>query len=161
MPIPRPTFRPFHPGDGEALANLHRAAILATPGDVYARAELESWAAGLRPGGYAGAVQDGEIIDVMIDDTGSPIAFCGRREDSIASLYVHPDWQRHGLGGLLLGRAEAAIAGSGYGRVLVNASITAAPFYERHGYRLLQRFGHRTRGGLVLKAAELEKSIAI
>jgi len=161
MPIARPTIRPFRPADGEALAALHRAAILATRGTTYTPVELESWAGHLTAAGYSARIQDGEIIEVATDDRGIPIAFCGRHEDSIVSLYVHPGWQGHGLGGLLLSRAEAAIAGHGYERVTVKASITAVPFYQEHGYRLLQRVPHKTRGGLTLAAAELEKSIAI
>jgi len=159
MTIARPVLRPFRPDDGEALAALHRAAILATS-DTYTLEERESWAANLRPEGYLNAIQDGEVIEVAIDDRGGPIAFCGRREDNVAALYVHPDWQGHGLGSMLLRRAEAAIAGSGYPMIVIKASISALPFYERCGYQVVQHFGHRTRGGLVLAAAELHKTIA-
>jgi GNAT superfamily N-acetyltransferase len=161
MALRGPTIRPFRPADGEALADFHRRAILATSGEFYTRTELESWAAGLRGAGYASAVQDGEIIEVALDSGDVPIAFCGRRENSVLGLYVDPDWQRHGLGGLLLARAEAAIGGSGYGSVTIKASISAVPFYVRHGYRVVESTRHTTRGGLVLASAVVEKPIVI
>lgn len=52
-------------------------------------------------------------------------------------LWVDAPWRRHGLGALLLGRAEALAAARGCTRAIVNTMGFQAPaFYPHQGYRL-------------------------
>ena len=152
--------RPARAEDGAALADLHRAAILATSDDFYSAEERHSWASGLRADGYARSMSDGELIEVAAPkDTDMPIAFCGRRETGVVGLYVHPDHQQRGIGTLLLKRAEAALAEQGARLLTVEASLPAARFYERHGYTPVETFSHKTRGGLDLMSVRMTKTI--
>lgn len=161
MAIPPMVVRPFRPADGPALAVLHCRAILALPDGDYSRAERESWVHGLSAGGYAAAVADEELIQVALDGSGEPIAFCSHRDEAILGLYVDPDWQRHGIGRRLLQRAELMMAASGCEIARANSSLSAGPFYVRCGYRLLGEGRHVTRGGLAVAMLRLEKFIAL
>jgi putative acetyltransferase len=151
------TVRGFEPGDGEAVADLHRRAILATPEEHYTLAERESWAFGLRPDFYAPL--NGSVMEVAAREDGRPIAFCHCTRDEIVGLYVDPDWQGRGLGSALLERAEAMIAGRGYHAAKVTATTSARAFYEAHGYTFVADHPHQTRGGLILPAVAMEKLI--
>jgi putative acetyltransferase len=151
------TIRAFAPSDGEAVADLHRRAILATSEGHYTLAERESWAFGLRPDLYA--PPNGSIMEVAARDDGRPIGFCHSTRDEILGLYVDPDWQGRGVGSALLVRAEAMILGRGYTAAKVTATTSARPFYEARGYRFVAEHPHKTRGGLILRAVTLEKAI--
>ena len=150
--------RLFAAGDGEALADLHRRAILASPDEHYTLAERESWASGLDPKFY-GSNDDGSVLEVAVREDDWPIAFCHNINDEILGLYVDPDCHGHGAGSALLQRAEAMMAIRGHDVSRVIATTSARAFYERHGYRFVAEHPHKTRGGLVLSAVDMAKTI--
>lgn len=78
-------FRPVAPDDGQALCDVHRAAMLTLGRHAYSQAELESWAYG-----------------ITLESDLKAMALC-----------VHPDAAGVGLGWRLMQRAEARIASSG------------------------------------------------
>ena len=161
MPAKAFTVRAFLNSDGQALARLHTRAILATSDEFYTAAERQSWAGTLTAEGYAKAVAAGELMEVAVDGGNSPVAFCGRRGGEVLGLYVDPDWQRSGIGHLLLERAEAAIAAAGGHRTIsIKSSQSAVSFYRSCGYAVVSESPHGTRGGLVLRSSNLEKLIA-
>jgi GNAT superfamily N-acetyltransferase len=149
--------RAFATTDGEALADLHRRAILATSEAYYTLAERESWAFGLKPEFYA--PKESGALEVAVRQDGRAVAFCHSAGNEILGLYVDPDWQARGVGSNLLLRAEAMIAARGHSAANVTATISARRFYESHGYRFVADHPHKTRGGLVLAAVALEKPI--
>jgi putative acetyltransferase len=151
------TIRSFEPGDGQAVADLHRRAILATSEEHYTLAERESWAFGLRPDFYAPL--NGSVMEIAAREDGRPIAFCHSTRDEILGLYVDPDWQGCGVGSALLERAETMIAGGSNPVAKVTATTSARSFYEARGYRFVAEHPHKTRGGLVLPAVAMEKPI--
>jgi GNAT superfamily N-acetyltransferase len=150
--------RAFRPGDGQALADLHRRAILSTPETFYTPAEKESWASGLRADAYT--ADHGSLIEVAVDADDRPVAFCHNGRDEIFGLYVDPDWQGRGVGAELLARAERAIGVREHGTVRVKATVSALPFYRAHGYETVRHTRHKTRGGMLLASVLLEKVIA-
>jgi putative acetyltransferase len=149
--------RPFRTSDGTALADLRRKTILATSDAYYTRLQRESWAAGLKPEFYAPA--EGGFIEVAVDDKDNPVAFCQSAGDEVLRLYVHPDWQRSGVGRELMQRAETHIAATGHRVVRVHASSSAVPFYEKLGYAVVEATSHETRGGLALASTRLAKPL--
>ena len=146
------------PNDGAAILAVHRASILDVAGEPYTKAELQSWAAGLHPGGYGDAMVGGESYLLACSQAGSLAGFVSHRGDEVFGLYIHPAWARCGLGRVLLERAEAAIVDAGHRTIRIGASLCALPFYRTHGYRLVRRKPWKTRGGLVIVVADLEKS---
>ena len=54
------------------------------------------------------------------------------------SLFVHKDWQGKGVGTMLLSEAERLAMEYGAGKITSEVSITARPFFERHGYRTVK-----------------------
>jgi putative acetyltransferase len=151
--------RPGTPDDGAALMAVHRAAILGLGGEAYTKAELESWAAGLKPEGYAAAMAGGETFLLAWARDGALAAFASYEADRVVGFYVHPDWARCGLGTLLLARAEAAIIAAGHRTILIESSMSGLPFYRARGYREVARRSADSRGGVLIQVADLEKSV--
>lgn len=52
-------------------------------------------------------------------------------------MFVHPDHQGRGVAGALLRRVEAEAARLRLDRLYTEASITARPFFERKGFRVI------------------------
>lgn len=94
--------------------------------------DLEKWDASFLSHRTLIAEEDGKITGFAdMDSTGY-----------LDRLYVHKDYQRRGIADALCTRLESTVPGT----VTVHASITARPFFERRGYRVLKaqqviRFG--------------------
>lgn len=148
------------PGDGAAIMAVHVAAILGLGSGHYTQPELESWAAGLTPERYARAMTEGgEAMEVACDGSGRIVAFCSWSDDEVCAVYVHPDAARRGLGSILLARAEAAIVARGHRTIRIGASLSGRALYERHGHRVVAQKDWVTRGGLAIRAVEMEKDL--
>ncbi len=132
---------------------VHRTSILILGREAYSLAEVESWAAGLAPERYVQAMgEGGETFIVAAAADGTLAGFCSFKDDEVKGLYVAPEWARRGVGSALLRQAEATIAARGYRLIRIVASLSGQAFYERHGYRLLERRDWTSRGGLVMAA---------
>lgn len=55
------------------------------------------------------------------------------------SLFVHPDRQRQGIASALLDAAESYAAAHGALKLTSEVSLTARPFFQRSGFRTLER----------------------
>lgn len=66
--------------------------------------------------------------------------------DHLDMLYVHPAHQRQGVATALLEHLELAARGLGARRLRTEASITARPFFERRGFRLVAEQTVAVRG---------------
>lgn len=64
------------------------------------------------------------------------------REGYIKSLFVEPDWQGKGVGGVLLAAIEAYVLERGLAELFVHSSITAHEFYLRKGYQDISFIEH-------------------
>ena len=154
------TIREAKPDDAEAIMGVHRRAILELGIAAYTRAEVESWAAKLRPEGYVKIITErDEYFEVAVDVDGALIGFCSTRENEIMALYVDPDWVRRGVATAFVTRAEERIAAAGHESVIVRAALSGLPFYAARGYVVEKKAEWETRGGLVVQNANLRKTL--
>jgi putative acetyltransferase len=67
------------------------------------------------------------------------VGFCELEQDGhIGCFYCHYQHQRQGIGSSLLQHLEATALQEGCDRLYTEASITARPFFERWGFRVVQ-----------------------
>ncbi|MGF1593870.1 MAG: GNAT family N-acetyltransferase [Kiloniellaceae bacterium] len=158
--IPRYRIRRARASDAGQLFAVHERAVRVLGRRAYNDSQVESWVHGNDPQRYLEAMRDdGEIFEVAVARLRGIVGFCGRKDEEVRSLYVDPDWARLGVGSALLRRAETAIAAAGHDRVTIGASLSGLHFYERHGYRVVKHRHWRSRGGLMIPAADMEKAI--
>ena len=82
---------------------------------------------------------------VAADENDRAVAFLGGTGREIDSLFVHPEAHGLGIGTMLMD--EFAALGAGELRVEVNEqNDTARRFYERRGFRVVERFPDDRQG---------------
>ncbi len=159
--MPRYRLRPGKPSDAQGLFAVHDRAVRELARGVYSESQVESWVQGNNPERYVAAMrEDGERFLVAVARLRGIVGFCAYKDEEVRSLYIDPDWSRLGVGSALLKRAEAAIGEAGHAKVVIGASLVGLPFYESRGYRVVRHRHWRTRGGLMIPAADMEKPLA-
>lgn len=112
--------------------------------DVWAtgKVDLETWNQSLLEHYSLVALDNGIIIGFGdIDQAGY-----------LDRLYVHKDYQRKGVASSICNKLEQAVKG----KIVTHASITARPFFENRGYKVITE-QQVERQGVILKNFIMEK----
>lgn len=126
--------REYEPADCSEIASLFYQTVHEVNKQDYTSEQLNAWAAGkvdLAAWNQSFlehytlvAVENGRIAGFGdIDETGY-----------LDRLYVHKEHQREGIAAALCSRLEAHVQGN----ILTHASITARPFFQKRGYKVLK-----------------------
>lgn len=140
--------------DRVAIARLHEASIRALGPGAYTPEEVDSWAAGVAPSNYDLSQQ----VYVAVDD-GEVIAFGQYDHGEILAVYVGPRHVRRGVGRLMMAKLEEVAHAEGATRLHLNAALNSVGFYAACGYATTIETTYRTRGGLAIKCARMERDL--
>lgn len=144
--------REYRTEDCQALAKLFYDTVHTVNAKDYSKEQLDVWASGrvdleawdrsLREH-FSFVAAEGETVVGFgdIDKTGY-----------LDRLFVHRDYQKRGVATALCDRLEQAVQGT----VVTHASITARPFFEKRGYRVVKE-QQVERQGIVLTNFVMEK----
>ncbi len=77
----------------------------------------------------------------------------------VRAFFVHPSWERRGIGRALLEVSEAAIRAAGFKRVELVATLAGEALYARHGYAVAERYDAPMPGGLAIGVVRMIKSL--
>ncbi|GGO77019.1 acetyltransferase [Marinobacterium nitratireducens] len=145
----------YEPQQARALADLFHRAVHGIDPAVYNRHQQEAWAP---------TPPDYEFWQRRLDAKKPWLAIDAQRiagfieldrDGHIDCLYVDPGYQRRGVAALLYAHLEVSAREQRIGRLYVEASLIARPFFERQGFRVLCRNEVRRSGqGLVNFAME-------
>jgi ribosomal protein S18 acetylase RimI-like enzyme len=80
-------------------------------------------------------------------------------EGYLDRLYVHKDYQRRGIASMLVNKLESELLKQGLKRITTEASITAKPFFEQRGYRVIKEQNKPRPGGITLTNFLMEKCL--
>jgi N-acetylglutamate synthase-like GNAT family acetyltransferase len=76
----------------------------------------------------------------------------------IRAFFVHPEWARRGIGGMILEACEAAAWAAGFRRLEMGATLTGVPFYRAKGYVELEGAEVPLGDGMTLPIVRMGKS---
>lgn len=147
--------RPYTPQDLEAILALFYRTVHTVNARHYAPEQLDAWADGkpdagrwdtsLRSHHSLVAWLEGELVGFAdMDETGY-----------LDRLFVHWKYQRRGVATALCDRLEGE---SSLSRFTTHASVTARPFFEKRGYRVVKEQLAEVRG-VRLKNFVMEKKL--
>jgi len=139
--------RPFQNEDTSRTADLFRDTVKRvnsrdySPNQIRAWApddmDVEMWRFKLEKGEtYVAESEEGELIGFITIDRGRHIDL----------LYCHADHQGQGAGSRLVSHAEDHAKASGVRYVSAEASVTARPFFEKQGFRVIREQKVRKNG---------------
>lgn len=102
------------------------------PADYPAEA-VEAMLANNTPDMYEEGVAREEVV--LAVDGEEVLGFACAAPGRLRALYVRPPAMRQGIGSTLLEAAEAIARRGDAETITLNATLSAAPFYARHGFR--------------------------
>lgn len=144
--------RGYQPPDCKALAELFYNTVHTVNAKDYTKEQLDAWA--------SGAV-DLEKWNRSFEEHNSLVAVDGERiigfgdidkTGYLDRLFVHSAYQRKGVASAICDQLEQAVQG----RIITHASITAIPFFEKRGYRVVKE-QQVERQGIFLTNFVMEK----
>ncbi len=137
--MPAYNIRPMTVQDIPECQALFRSTVLTVNSKDYTKEEVSDWAS------CGDSIEHWEELFSMhnyiaaLDREGHIIGFSSMNTDGyLHSMFVHKDWQRKGVATFLLSEVEKMARGYGMRKVSVEVSITALPFFEKCGYKVLK-----------------------
>jgi putative acetyltransferase len=130
--------RAYGSADLEAVVSVFHRSVHEVAHRDYSAAQLAAWApAAPDLGAWRRRLETGAVF---VFESAAGIAGFVRIDGTgcIDLLYVLPEAQRQGVARALMDRAVLWAVGRGIGRLHSDVSVTARPFFERVGFRVLR-----------------------
>lgn len=128
------TLRQYDPSDAPALLALFRDTIRRINARDYSPAQIRAWASDDIELEHWASRFAGRFV-VVAEEAGLPVGFTELEPDGhIDRFYVAADHQSRGIGRQLLTAIVTEARRLGLGRLFVEASVTARPFFESQGF---------------------------
>ena len=132
------SLRRIRPADTGAIVALFRDTIRRVNIKDYSLEQVLAWA----PEQMDLRIWTDKLstrYSILAEIAGQIVGFGDLESDGhLDHLFVHADRQASGIGRTLAAAMEGEARRQRIGRIFTEASITARPFFERLGYRLLQ-----------------------
>jgi putative acetyltransferase len=138
--------RPYTDNDLEGVVSCFTLSVRSIAGRHYDAQQVETWAPDSPDmSAWTDRLRRGGVFVAEID---SVIAGFARVEENgyVDLVYVHPDYERRGIGRQLLATAGKWAASRGAQRLESEVSIAARPLFEALGFRVEQEQRVERRG---------------
>ena len=131
------TLRPYHPDDSPALLALFRDTIQRVNSRDYSPEQIRAWASDDIDASQWAARFEGRVV--LVAEEGQLRVGFAELEPSghLDRFFVSADHQRRGIGATLLAAVIAEARRLKLPRLFTEASLTARPFFEAHGFTTL------------------------
>lgn len=134
--------REYRPDDCREMAELFYNSVHEVNAGDYTEKQLNAWATGqvnLEEWNQSFL----EHYSIVALEDGIIVGFGDIDKTSyLDRLYTHKDYQRRGIAAAICDKLEQTVQG----RVVTHASITARPFFEKRGYKLIKEQQVKRRG---------------
>ncbi len=134
--------RNYQPSDCEEILALFCQTVHTVNARDYTEEQLNAWA----PADLPAEQWNASLLahDTVVAVEGKTIVGFGDIEKTgyLDRLYVHAHWQGRGVGTTICDRLEQSVTGP----ITTHASITARPFFEQRGYRVVRKQTVERRG---------------
>lgn len=138
--------RRYVPADLDALIDLFRESVRRVAIRDYTPDQVKAWAPD-KVDRDSWATQRGSRPTWVAEIDGRIAGFSDLEPDGLLDMmFVHPDHQGRGVAAALLKQVETAATEQGLDRLHTEASITAKPFFERKGFRVITAQTVHVRG---------------
>ncbi|MGL5968900.1 MAG: GNAT family N-acetyltransferase [Kluyvera sp.] len=132
--------RCYRESDFPALCQIFLRAIRETASQHYSPSQIAAWAQ-VDEARWRQKMAESRVLVATVD--ARPVGFITAMGNDIDLLFVAPDYSRQGVASALL---DALFAQIPTGTLTVEASITARPCFERHGFVIVAEQEVQARG---------------
>jgi len=152
------TVRDYEAGDAEPICRLFYETVRAVNLRDYSPEQVRAWAPEVPdPDAWHGRMSGRHTLVAEDGDGISGFAEL-ERDGHLDMLYCRRDAVGRGVGSALYGAVEERARVLGAKKISTEASITARPFFERHGFRVLRQ-NTVSRGSVGLTNFSMEKTL--
>jgi GNAT superfamily N-acetyltransferase len=151
--------RRYRLADAEALADVYRDAARNLGRRRYTPEQTRVWARHPEDlEAFRTALSEGLTLCAIVGD--SPVAFGQLNPpDHIAYLYCHSEHAGNGYASAILAGLEEQAISNRVARLHVEASCVARPFFDQHGYRVVEE-ERPVRHGVEFLRFKMEKALS-
>ncbi|MFJ2975312.1 GNAT family N-acetyltransferase [Kluyvera sp. NPDC087067] len=132
--------RCYRESDFPALCQIFLRAIRETASQHYSPSQIAAWAQ-VDEARWRQKMAESRVLVATVD--ARPVGFITAMGNDIDLLFVAPDYSRQGVASALL---DALFAQIPTGTLTVEASITARPCFEQHGFVIVAEQEVQARG---------------
>ena len=146
--------RQFQASDLNEILNLFYQTVHTINLKDYSKEQLDAWAShDIDIERWQKSLTKNYALVAIINDK---IVGFGDIDDSgyLDHLYVHKDYQGKKIATLILAELEKKVKPC---KITTHASITAKPFFEKRGYRLVKEQQTERQGGLLVNYVMIKK----
>lgn len=129
--------RLYQPADLPQIGQLFYDTVHKVNAKDYTQEQLDAWADGkIDAAAWDESFQ--KHYAIVAEKDGMIVGFgdIDLQKSYLDKLYIHKDHQRQGIANLICNELEKATA---IRPITVHASVTAKPFFEKRGYRTLEK----------------------
>jgi putative acetyltransferase len=154
------TIRKARQEDKESIWRVHAKAIRETCASHYSQAVIRIWAERLQPEKYAEAISSNEFF--VAEENGRVVGFgeLDQAGGEITGLYVSPDVGGRGVGWKLLCTLEERARAFGLETLHLTSSLNAVSFYERAGFKSLEKMTKTLSPGVERASVRMFKELS-
>jgi len=133
------SLRPYLPADAKRCAEIFRSSIEELASDDYDEDQREAWASRADDEAAFGA-RLAEALTLLALIDGGVAGFASLKDgETIDMLFVDPEFARQGVGRTLVDALTKLAEARGAKRLIVEASDTAKPLFDRLGFAAQKR----------------------
>ena len=154
------TIRKAKQEDKESIWRVHAKAIRETCASHYSQEVIRIWAERLRPEKYGEAISSNEFF--VAEENGEVLGFgeLNKADGEITGLYVSPDVAGRGVGWKLLCTLEERARSFGLESLHLTSSLNAVSFYERAGFKSLEKMTKTLSPGVERASVRMFKELS-
>ncbi len=152
--------RPFHPGDEPALHAVYHSAIHQLASKNYTPEQIQAWAPkDLDRDLWTKRMQD--IQPFVVESAGEIVAYADVQPSGyIDHFFVAGAHARRGIGSLLMNHLQSVARAQTIATLTADVSRTAQPFFEKHGFVIVEQRLPVVRG-VVIPNALMRKALTL
>lgn len=133
------TIRPYQAADLQPLAELYEQTVRRWAPSLYSEEQVEAWATSPHDSERFELLLTQAQTFVAIKNEDDPVGFSGVEPNGrVATLYIHAQHTRQGIGSRLLQHVINYAAEQGIGPLWSEASFLSRPLFERHGFQVTE-----------------------
>ncbi len=151
--------RKAQPEDCQFIRDVHCATVTAIRTSLYTAEEIQAWAVPKKLESYQESILTKEFL--VAEDENAIIGFAVLNPESseVEAVYVSPAAEGRGVGRELLRELENRAEVLGLEALRLNASLNAAPFYNKAGYVGAEQSKYRLSTGVEIACIPMVKMI--